>query len=178
MKQTKLRYSTQDRFGSYNLVTSFLVTFEKKRAKFFQWLWRCQWRLLFAPWANYGRIGSNVQYNNDKKSQQYCLWVAPSQKLETVTTRIITFLVGNPYKPSFSHCYCEGATSKQYCHVYNQPLRYIAGPHRTDSRKNVPSIFRVASLVKEKMWICPAVVVNMAILENVPPHMPKQKSSY
>ena len=27
----------------------------------------------------------------------------------TVTTKIITFLIGNPYKPY--HCYCEGATS-------------------------------------------------------------------
>ena len=32
----------------------------------------------------------------------------------TVTTRIITFLVGDPYKTFISHCYCEGAISKVY----------------------------------------------------------------
>ncbi len=38
----------------------------------------------------------------------YPLGVAPLPV--TVTTRIITFLVGDSYKPSFCHCYWEGAT--------------------------------------------------------------------
>ena len=43
----------------------------------------------------------------------------------TVTTRIITFLVGNPYKPSFAtfcHCYWVGGRSNLYIYIYiNQP---------------------------------------------------------
>ena len=38
----------------------------------------------------------------------------------TVTTRIITFLIGNPYKPSFTTVTVRGATSKSYQHQHDQ----------------------------------------------------------
>ncbi len=40
-------------------------------------------------------------------------WMWPPPRMP-VTTRIITFLIGNPYKPLICHCYWEGAT----CNVY------------------------------------------------------------
>ncbi len=38
----------------------------------------------------------------------------------TVTTKIITFLIGNPYKPSFTTVTVRGATSKSYQHQHDQ----------------------------------------------------------
>ena len=62
----------------------------------------------------------------------------------TVATRIITFLVGDPYKPSYL-CYCEGAISKfggkknqglcifhsSKFYFFHQGVRYMAATKTT-----------------------------------------------
>ncbi len=52
------------------------------------------------------------------------LYIRSTPHPVTVTTRIITFLVGNPYKPSFVTVTGWGGTPNLYIYIYNQKMAF------------------------------------------------------
>ena len=77
---------------------------EKKPPK-----WRRIWRLsdLTESIWYFQKLGTKCQPWNRRKNNwrniylKTCIYIGPTPHAVTVTTRIITFLIGNPYKPSF-----------------------------------------------------------------------------